>query len=102
MVFIALPNNEVSELALYIRPIPPNHVWARCSHFSATQHHFSQDYLGSAPELQIAQHISACHGPSGSNSEYALKLSVALERLGVPDVHVSAIARHLMSMGHSL
>ncbi len=63
---------------------------------------FFQDYLGLAPALQIAEHISACRGPSGSNAEYALKLSVALERLGVVDAHVSAVARHLMCMGHSI
>ena len=30
-----------------------------------------QDYLGPATELRIAEHISMCHGPSGSNAEYA-------------------------------
>ena len=63
---------------------------------------FFQDYLGSDSELRIAQHISVCHGPSGSNAEYALKLSAALDRLGITDTHVSAVARHLSCMGCSI
>jgi hypothetical protein len=91
MVFIALPNNEVPTA----RHCPP----PRCSSFFCQS--FIQDYLGPATELSIANHISACHGPSGSNVEYALKLAVALERLGVFDPHVRAVARHLNSMGFS-
>ena len=65
-------------------------------------HFFHQDYLGPATELKIAEHISTCHGPSGSNVEYALKLSIALERLGVCDPHVGAIARYLNVMGFTV
>ena len=77
------------------RQCPP----PRCSSFFSQS--VIQDYLGPATELSIANHISACHGPSGSNVEYALKLAVALERLGVFDPHVRAVARHLNSMGFS-
>jgi hypothetical protein len=105
IVFIALPTNEVS-----LKQQQPNVLpffrcvqiqWASFWH-SPVRNLYLQDYLGFATEVEIAQHISACHGPSGSNADYALKLSVALQRLGVIDTHVSAVAHHLISMGFSI
>lgn len=52
-------------------------------------------YLGPASELEIARHISHCHGASGPNSDYLLKLQTALNELGTPDDHVNQIASYL-------
>lgn len=51
----------------------------------------NEAYLGEAPETDIAQHIARSSGPSGPNSEYLVKLQLALEKLEVSDPHIKAI-----------
>jgi cation transport protein ChaC len=48
-------------------------------------------YLGPAPMTQLANHIAASHGPSGSNRDYVLQLAKALRELGDDDQHVLAL-----------
>ncbi len=50
------------------------------------------NYLGPAPDAEIAAQIRRARGPSGPNVEYALELAAALRRLRVEDGHVFAIA----------
>ncbi|MFV8816772.1 gamma-glutamylcyclotransferase [Haliea sp. E17] len=45
-------------------------------------------FLGDAPIGEIASHIAASHGPSGSNRDYLLQLAAALRELGDEDEHV--------------
>lgn len=45
-------------------------------------------YLGPAPPDQMAEQISRCEGPSGSNRSYVLELARALRKLGIHDDHV--------------
>jgi len=49
-------------------------------------------FLGPAPLPDMARHIDACHGDSGSNREYLLRLDDALAALGQVDAHVRALA----------
>ena len=53
-------------------------------------------FLGEASEQQIADHIAASHGPSGSNAEYLLQLAEALRQLDVVDEHVFRIEHYLL------
>jgi len=55
-------------------------------------------FLGHADELLIARHITASHGPSGSNRDYLLQLAEALRSLDADDDHVFTIERHLLSL----
>ncbi|MDX1587752.1 MAG: gamma-glutamylcyclotransferase [Oleiphilaceae bacterium] len=64
-------------------------------------YHAAEDneaFLGPAPEAEIARHIAASHGPSGSNRAYLLLLAEALRRLGSEDEHVFAIERALLAL----
>lgn len=56
----------------------------------------NEAYLGEASELEIARHIAASSGPSGSNSDYLLELARSLRELGLEDSHVFEIERHLL------
>ena len=49
-------------------------------------------FLGPATMPQLAQHIAAAHGPSGSNRDYVLQLADALNELGDDDPHVHELA----------
>lgn len=49
-------------------------------------------FLGAAPIRDLASHIAASHGPSGSNRDYVLELASALRDLGDHDPHVLALA----------
>ena len=49
-------------------------------------------YMGPMPIADLAAHIDAAHGPSGSNREYLLRLAEALKELGDHDPHVEALA----------
>jgi len=53
------------------------------------------NYLGPASIAAIAEQVRRCHGPSGSNLEYALRLAEALEALGLEDDHVFERAARL-------
>ena len=48
-------------------------------------------FLGPAPIAELASHIAASHGPSGSNRDYVLQLAAALRDLGDHDPHVLAL-----------
>jgi cation transport regulator ChaC len=54
-------------------------------------------FLGPAPLRELADHIAASHGPSGSNRDYVLQLAAALRELGDEDAHVLALERLLNS-----
>lgn len=54
-------------------------------------------FLGEASEQQIADHIAASHGPSGSNADYLLQLAKALRQLNVGDEHVFRIEHYLLA-----
>ncbi len=53
-------------------------------------------YLGPAPVPEIAKHIAASSGPSGSNRDYVLHLADALRELGEVDIHVQELAALLL------
>ena len=55
-------------------------------------------FLGPAPAAEIARHIAASSGPSGSNRDYLLQLAAALRELGADDPHVFDIERHLVDL----
>ena len=48
-------------------------------------------FLGEASIGEIASHIAASHGPSGSNRDYLLRLAAALRELGDGDEHVMGL-----------
>ncbi len=50
-------------------------------------------YVGPETLADIAAVVRACHGPSGSNREYVLRLSEALADMGADDPHVFELAR---------
>lgn len=52
-------------------------------------------FLGPAPLNELAAHIHASQGPSGSNRDYVLQLAEALEALGDDDPHVHSLAELL-------
>ena len=52
----------------------------------------NENWLGPASVDEIAAHVMASHGPSGSNVEYVLELARALKEMGTDDPHVSAVA----------
>ena len=55
-------------------------------------------YLGPATDADIAAHIAKSCGPSGSNSDYLLKLTQALRAMGQHDEHVFAIEHELLRL----
>ncbi|MEO8778004.1 MAG: gamma-glutamylcyclotransferase [Rhodanobacter sp.] len=55
-------------------------------------------FLGPAPVTEIARHIAASSGPSGSNRDYLLQLAVSLRELDADDAHVFDIERHLTDL----
>ena len=58
----------------------------------------NEAFLGPAPLEQMARHILASSGPSGSNTEYVLELARALTALDADDAHVSALERRLREL----
>lgn len=58
----------------------------------------NEEYLGEADHLIIARQIIASQGPSGHNTEYALRLHEALIELEAEDAHVSDIAGHIRQL----
>lgn len=61
--------------------------------YTATQH--NPNYLGPAPEHEIARQIVASAGPSGPNIEYFLKLVESLEQ-----ICPSLVDEHLRTIKH--
>lgn len=53
-------------------------------------------FLGDGADDELARHIAASHGPSGSNAEYLLRLAASLRELGEHDEHVEALERELL------
>lgn len=53
-------------------------------------------YLGPVPMPELAAHISRSRGPSGSNTEYLLKLAHALREIGEQDEHIFELERLLI------
>lgn len=53
----------------------------------------NEAYLGPSTEFDIAHHVAAAHGPSGSNRDYVMRLANGLRELCVEDPHVFAIER---------
>jgi len=51
----------------------------------------NEAFLGEAPEADIARQIALATGPSGSNSEYLLRLADSLRQLGDDCSHTFAI-----------
>ncbi|MCP3689217.1 MAG: gamma-glutamylcyclotransferase [Gammaproteobacteria bacterium] len=58
-------------------------------------------YLGEASEYDIAQHIANSTGPSGTNSDYLLKLAESLRSMAVVDDHIFTIEKHLNAITNS-
>jgi len=57
-------------------------------------------YLGEAAVADVAAHIAAAHGPSGSNRDYLLRLADALRELGERDPHVLELESLLLAGQH--
>lgn len=55
-------------------------------------------WLGPASEAEIARHIAGSAGPSGTNSEYVLRLAETLRKLGANDPHVFAVEASLLDV----
>jgi glutathione-specific gamma-glutamylcyclotransferase len=55
-------------------------------------------FLGPKSEERIASHVAQCAGPSGSNSEYVLKLAQALRELHVEDPHIQDVESALLRL----
>jgi glutathione-specific gamma-glutamylcyclotransferase len=53
------------------------------------------EWLGDAPLDDLVAQIHASSGPSGKNRDYVFDLADALERHGVSDPYVEAVARAL-------
>lgn len=54
-------------------------------------------FLGELPEHAIAAYVRDRRGPSGSNTDYVLRLAESLRALEVTDLHVERIAEALLS-----
>jgi cation transport protein ChaC len=90
---------ERVEVALHASPSPPSSrapfavgvVYVA----SATNTH----YLGPASADSIAAHVARSAGPSGSNTDYVVRLAAALRDMGAVDPHVEEIAERLARTG---
>ncbi len=58
----------------------------------------NEAFLGPAHLEQMARHILASSGPSGSNIEYVLELAQALTALNADDPHVFTLERRLRQL----
>ena len=58
----------------------------------------NEAFLGPANLEQMARHILASSGPSGSNIEYVLELAQALTALNADDPHVFTLERRLRQL----
>jgi len=55
-------------------------------------------WLGSAGTPEIAQHIHAAHGPSGSNRDYLLELAKALRDINASDAHIFELEKAVRAL----
>lgn len=53
------------------------------------------NYLGDAPDSDIAKQIASAHGPSGSNIEYIYKLHESLQEMDSTDNHVNSVLQEV-------
>ncbi|NKC15265.1 MAG: gamma-glutamylcyclotransferase [Gammaproteobacteria bacterium] len=58
----------------------------------------NEAFLGPAPLDDMARHILASRGPSGSNRDYLYELAAALRRLQFDDTHVFALERAVRTL----
>lgn len=58
-------------------------------------------FMGPAADDELAAHIQASHGPSGSNRDYLLQLATALREIGEHDAHVMALESQLYAINNS-
>lgn len=81
------------ERAGYVRTQLPVHL--RRGETETAVVYFADDqnpnWLGPAPVNQIAEQVHRARGPSGSNTEYVLRLAETLHAMGVTDEHVFAV-----------
>lgn len=84
----------------YERLLLPLHFTAEESVDGITYHATvaNPNYLGAADLGDIARQIKASTGPSGPNIDYVLHLEQALQEMGKPDEHVSALAQALREL----
>jgi cation transport regulator ChaC len=59
---------------------------------------YNEAYLGQAPIAQIAKEIFHSVGPSGTNTEYLLKLAQALRDRVIDDPHVFAVETEIRTL----
>lgn len=94
-VFAGLDHRErggYARIELPVHFLAPHHGTAAAARmYLATADNPS--YLGDAPLADIARQIARCHGPSGANLEYLLRLADALRDLNADDDHVFALER---------
>ena len=57
-------------------------------------------FMGHADDEELAAHIDASHGPSGSNRDYLLQLAEALREIGEHDAHVMALESRLVALNN--
>jgi cation transport regulator ChaC len=55
------------------------------------------NWLGEAPQEQLAEQVRQSSGPSGTNVEYVLELAKALRAIGAEDEHVFDLADKIAS-----
>lgn len=58
----------------------------------------NEAYLGEASEYDIARQIAVTEGPSGTNSDYIIRLADSLHEMGVDDPHVFEIEKQLLQL----
>lgn len=55
-------------------------------------------FLGDGDDTELARHIAASHGPSGSNADYLLRLAASLRELDEYDEHVTRLEQELLRL----
>lgn len=56
------------------------------------------NFLGPAPLEDMARQILSCHGPSGPNLDYLLRLAESLQAMGAEDTHVFTLAQEVQRL----
>jgi cation transport protein ChaC len=82
---------ERCEVSLHAAPASTPFASGTVYVASATNAH----YLGPASAELIAAHVARSAGPSGSNTDYVLRLAAALREMGASDPHVEEVAERL-------
>ena len=58
--------------------------------YIATADKANSNWLGFAPQEEIAQQIAAAHGPSGPNFEYLFRLAEAVRQVSKPNLFLQS------------